>query len=230
MTLAPQPHPRTRAPEPATSGPPARTDPPKRGVARRVAGFVTGLVLAAAAVYAQTFAMPVEQHNSFLTSHGTLGESVTTNRFSVKVTSVKAAHALDTKDTGGKAIRVQSSHLFLIVNVSVTTPQEPMRLSRSTPPVLLTADDRRYRPTDKVAQRIFDKWFQTGWWLPEVLIFEVPKDALPGARLVFIPPGSAIVVDSSAPEAEIDLGLSEGATARLISQAVGHHSLVAEHS
>lgn len=210
---------------------PERTVPetrPKKGVARRLAGVIVGLALAAAAVYAQTFAMSTEQHSSFLTTNGKLGEPVNTNRYSVKVASVAAARAVDTKDPSGKVARVQTSHVFLLVTVSATTPHEPMRLSKLGPPVLRTADDRRYRPTDKVDESLtlFNKWFQPGWWSTGVLVFEVPKDALPGSKLIFIPPVAALVVDNFAPEAEIDLGLTDEAAKRLISQAEDFHSLV----
>jgi hypothetical protein len=213
--------------EARTEAPSASTPPARKGALRRVAGFVTGLALAAGAVYAQTFALPFEQQNSFLTTKGEIGQAVATNRFSVKVTSLATAHAVDTKDFSGKVSRVQSSHVFLLVNVSATTPREPMQLSKFSPPVLVTADDRRYQPTDKVdgSLTLFNKWLQPGWWSSGVLVFEVPKDALPGATLIFIPPNKAIV-DNFAPEAQIDLRLSDAAAARLISQAEDFHSLV----
>jgi hypothetical protein len=216
-------HPETREARPAAQSPPAR-----RSVAGRVAGVVIGLALAAAAVFAQTHAMSFEQRNSFLTTKGRLGEAVETSRFTVKVTSVSAARAVDTKDFTGKVIKVETSNLFLLVKLSVTTPREPMRLSRLGPPVLLTEDGRRYDPTDKVDEglTVFNKRFQPGFWSSGALVFEVPKEAVPGARLVFIPPVAAIVVDNFAPEAEIDLGLSSDAAARLVSQAEDYHSLV----
>ncbi|MCC5579682.1 DUF4352 domain-containing protein [Microtetraspora sp. AC03309] len=201
-----------------------RTGP---GAVRRVVGIVVGLALAAAAVYAQTFTLPFEQRGSALTTKGSAGELVETNRFSVKVTSVTAAHAVDTKDLG-KVVKVETSNLFLLVNVIATTPKEPMQLGTLQPPVLLTADGRRYKPTDKVDESLtmFNKIVQPGLWSSGVLVFEVPEEALPGISLVFSPPPGAIVVDSFAPEAEIDLGLSGAALTRLTSQAEELHSLV----
>ncbi|MEZ0073028.1 hypothetical protein [Planotetraspora sp. GP83] len=216
-------HPETRTAQRASKKPPA-----KKNMTRRALGVVIGISLAAAAVYAQTFAMSFEQRNSFLTTRGEPGQVVETNRFTVKVTSVSAAKAVDTKNFSGNVTKVGTSNLFLLVNVSATTPREPMQLSKLGPPVLLTADGQHYQPTDKVDESLtlFNKWFQPGFWSSGVLVFEVPGEALPGARLVFIPPVSAIVVDNFAPEAEIDLGLSDDTATRLVSQAEEYHSLV----
>ncbi|WP_066933926.1 DUF4352 domain-containing protein [Microtetraspora fusca] len=198
------------------------------GVARRVVGVVAGIAFAAAAVYAQTFTLSFDQRGSALTVKGAVGELVETNRFSAKVTSLVAAHAVESKDTTDKVTEVETSNLFLVVDVTATTPKRPLQLSRLQPPVLLTADDRRYTPTDKVDESLtlFNKVIQPGLWSKGVLVFEIPEDALPGLRFVLIPPQGGIVVDTFVPEAEIDLGLSDAAAARLVSQAERVHSLV----
>ncbi|MGI5485684.1 DUF4352 domain-containing protein [Microtetraspora malaysiensis] len=212
----------------ATTG--GRERPRRGGVARRIVGVVAGIAFAAAAVYAQTFTLPYEQRGSALTIKGTAGELVETNRFSAKVTSVVAAHAVETKGTTGEVTKVETSNLFLVADVTATTPKRPMQLSRLQPPFLLTADGRRYKPTDKVDESLtlFNKVIQPGLWSKGALVFEIPEDALPGLRLVLIPPQGGLVVDTFIPEAEIDLGLSKAAAARLVSQAEPVHSLVAK--
>ncbi|OPG11982.1 DUF4352 domain-containing protein [Microbispora sp. GKU 823] len=203
--------------------------PPRRGLARRFAAGVAGIALAAAAVYTQqNFAMSFEQRVSYLTYKGRIGETVETKRFTVKVLSVAAARAVDTTDYSNKVTKVATSNLFLLVDVSATSAREPFKLSRLSPPVLLTADGRRYQPTDKVndALTLFNKYIQPGFWSSGLLVFEVPEDEVPGADLVFIPPVSPLVSDTYAPEAQIDLGLSGAAADRLISQAKDYHSLV----
>ncbi|MBE3014252.1 DUF4352 domain-containing protein [Microbispora sp. NEAU-D428] len=205
--------------------------PPRRGVGRRIAAGAAGIVLAAAAVYAQqNFTMSFEQRTSFLTYKGRIGEIVETNRFTVKVSSVSAAHAVDTVDFSNKVTKVETSNLFLLIEVSATTARAPVRLRPSAPPTLLTEDGRRYRPTDKVSDSLtlFNKWLQPGFWSSGVLVYEVPEDAAPGARLVFNPDTGGALVDSLSPEAEIDLGLSGSAATRLISQAEDYHSLVSK--
>ncbi|MEU7693086.1 DUF4352 domain-containing protein [Microbispora sp. SCL1-1] len=207
----------------------ARKKPPRRGVGRRIAAGVAGIVLAAAAVYAQqNFSVSFEQRTSYLTYKGRIGETVETKRFTVKALSVTAAHAVDTTDYSNKVSKVATSNLFLLVDVSATSAREPFKLSRLSPPVLLTADGRRYDPTDKVSDSLtlFNKYIQPGFWSSGLLVFEVPEDAVPGAHLVFIPPVSPLVRDNYAPEAQIDLGLSGAAAGRLISQAEDYHSLV----
>ena len=216
--------------EPPASGRSADGRRPRRRALRAVAAGVVGLALAAAAVYAQTFSMPFEQRDSFLTYKGQIGQVVETPRFSVKVTSVTSARNVDTTDFSGKVAKVATSHLFLLVDFSVSTLREPTKLSTGAPPVLLTADGRRYKPTDKVSEALtaFNKWFQPGFWSKGTLVFEVPKDAVPDARFIFIPPVNAMVVDNSAPEAEIDLGLSGGAATRLVTQPEDYHTLVSK--
>ncbi|WP_067174552.1 DUF4352 domain-containing protein [Microtetraspora niveoalba] len=214
----------TGAPEATATGP----SQPRPGVVMRVVGIVAGLALAAAAVYAQTFTMPYEQRGSALTVKGAAGELVETNRFSAKVTSVTAAHAVNTQDTAGQTVEVATSNLFLVIDVTATTPKRPLQLSRLQPPVLLTADGRRYKPTDKVSDSLtlFNKMLQPGLWSKGVLVFEIPEDVLPGLRLVVVPPQGALVVDTFVPEAEIDLGLTDAAAARLVAGAEKLHSLV----
>ncbi|GLX10256.1 DUF4352 domain-containing protein [Microbispora sp. NBRC 16548] len=214
-----------------TAGRATRKKLPRRGVGRRIATGAAGIVLAAAAVYAQqNFTMSYEQRTSFLTYKGGIGETVETNRFTVKVNSVSAAHAVDTVDFSNKVTKVETSNLFLLIDVSATTAREPVRLSPFAPPMLLTADGRRYRPTDKVSDSLtlYNKWLQPGFWSSGVLIYEMPTDAVPGARLVFNPDTGGALVDSLSPEAEIDLGLSGSAATRLISQAEDYHSLVSK--
>ncbi|GAA1280267.1 hypothetical protein Psi02_72920 [Planotetraspora silvatica] len=213
----------------AAARPEAKRPPQaRRGIVGRIVGIVAGLALAAAAVWAQTNAMPYEERGSFLTTKGKIGQVVKTNRYSVKVTSVTAARAVDTKTFSGEALKVRTSHVFLLVNVSATTVRQPMDLSTLSPPALLTVDGRRYDTTDRVDQSLtlLSKRFQPGLWSSGLLVYELPKDAVPGVRFIFAPSAGAIPVDTSTPEAEIDLGLTPGAADKLISQAPAYRSLV----
>ncbi|GAA4560580.1 DUF4352 domain-containing protein [Planotetraspora kaengkrachanensis] len=215
--------------EQRTARPAARRQPERRSVFGRVVAIVAGLALAAAAVWAQSHSMSYEQKGSYLTTKGEIGQFVETNRYTVKVTTVTAAHSVDTRVTpGSSAVKVETNSLFVLVNLRATSRSEPMRLNSLGPPLLLTADGRRYRPTDKVDESLtfFAKQIQPGFWSTGTLVYEVPPTALPGARFVFIPPDSAIVVDNSTPEAEIDLGLTDAAAARLVSRAEAFHPLV----
>ncbi|MFC0864591.1 DUF4352 domain-containing protein [Sphaerimonospora cavernae] len=203
--------------------------PSRRGAGARVVTAIAGVVLAAAAVYAQTFILPTEQRSSRVTANGLVGEVVETHGFSIKVSSVTAANAVDTTDFSDNVTKVGTSNLFLLVDISITTTRVPMRLSPGSNVVLLTEDGRRYQTTDKVDVSLtaFNRRYQPGFWSSGVLVFEVPKDAVPGARMIVAPP-SEVIVDYSAPEAEIDLGLSGDAASRLIKQAEDYHSLVSK--
>ncbi|GII34679.1 DUF4352 domain-containing protein [Planotetraspora mira] len=218
--------------EPGTTPRQARRPVERRSVVGRVAAMVAGIALAAAAVWAQSNAMPYEQRGSFLTTKGEIGRPVETNRYTVQVTSVTAAHMVDTRNFSSETVKVATRYLFLLVNLRATTRSEPMQLSKLGPPELLTADGKRYKPTDKVDESLtfFAKQVQPGLWSAGTLVYEVPAAAIPGVRFVFIPPVAAIVVDNSAPEAEIDLGLTSADAARLISRAEAYHPLVTKTS
>ncbi|WP_214109754.1 DUF4352 domain-containing protein [Acrocarpospora catenulata] len=217
----------------AVQAPPATAAPPaaKPSFWGRAGRFTLGVALAAAAVYAQSLAMPFDQKGSFLTHHGSLGEEVSADRFIAKVTKVSAAKSVDTRDYSGQTGKVQTSHLFLVLDVSGTVEREPVQL-RGSDVWLHAGDGRRYQRTDKVDESItlVGKYLQPGWWTSAPLVFEVPEDAVPGAKLVINAPTSAFVVDSFAPEAEIDLKLSEPAAARLIEAAEPFHPLVPANS
>jgi hypothetical protein len=198
----------------------ARRRPATPGGRRALQGLI-GVVLVALAVYTQTFKMTTEDSVMPLTSKGAIGQAVTTTRFSARVDSVTAAHSVKFPDAASRPVEVKTDALFLVVKVSATVPKEPLKLAKLTPPVLLTADGRRYNPTDKVdeSSTLFQKWIQPGWWATGVLVYEVPRDALAGAQFVFLPPTGLIVVDALLPEAQIDLGLDQAAADRLASQA-----------
>ncbi|GAA0985232.1 hypothetical protein GCM10009555_060310 [Acrocarpospora macrocephala] len=201
--------------------------PAKAPFLTRTGRFVLGVALAAAAVYAQSLAMPFEQKGSFLTRHGSVGQIVSADRFNARVSKVTAAKAVDTRDVSGKTAKVQTSHVFLVLDVSGTVDKEPLKLG-SFDVWLHSGDGRRYLATDKVdsSLTLVGRWLQAGWWISGPLVFEVPKEALAGAKLVITTPSSAFVEDTFAPEAEIDLGLSDAAAAKLAAEAQEFHSLV----
>nr|WP_062337975.1 DUF4352 domain-containing protein [Herbidospora sakaeratensis] len=188
------------------------------GFLRRLGALTLGLSLAAAALYAQTFALDEEQKSAYLTSSGSSGEEVVTSRFSVKVTKAAVATSVDVADT-----TVETGNLFLVVHVSATSPAEPFRFRPHTA-WLLTEADKKYQVTDKVAEdsTLLGKWVQAGWWIDAPLVFEVPKEALRGSELVLTSASDALVVDNLAPDVQIDLGLTGGES------PVEHYSLAPE--
>ncbi|WP_062431333.1 DUF4352 domain-containing protein [Herbidospora daliensis] len=188
------------------------------GFLRRLGALTLGLSLAAAAVYAQTFALDPGAADANLTASGASGEEVVTSRFSVKVTKTALATSVDLPDD-----TVETGDLFLVVHVSATSPAKPFRFRPHTA-WLMTEADKKYQVTDKVAEdsTLLGKWVQAGWWIDAPLVFEVPKEALRGSELVLFNATDSLVVDVLAPEAQIDLGLTGG------EKPVEHYSLAPE--
>ncbi|MEU6743160.1 hypothetical protein [Streptosporangium sandarakinum] len=196
---------------------------------RRLGGLLTGAALAAAAVAAQSFAFSRDDHGGPLTWTGGLGETVTASRISVRAEGVHAARAIETGTSPGTSSgtgqRATTKGIFLVVDLAATSTRVPQRIA---PPVLLTESGRRYAATDKVNGdlTITGPFVQWGWWVRKPAVFEVPPAELAGARIVVHPQeGNGALIEPSAPEVEIDLGLDEAAAARLVSTAKAVHTL-----
>ncbi|MGW0058728.1 hypothetical protein ACWDTT_02205 [Streptosporangium sandarakinum] len=200
---------------------------------RRLGGLLTGAVLAAAAVAAQSFAFSRDDYSGPLTWTGGLGETVTASRISVRAEGVHAARAIEagtspgtsSGTSSGTGQRATTKGIFLVVDLAATSTRVPQRIA---PPVLLTESGRRYAATDKVNGdlTITGPFIQWGWWTRKAAIFEVPPAELAGARIVVHPQeGNGGLIEPSAPEVEIDLGLDEAAAARLVSTAKDVHTL-----
>ncbi|MEU9834951.1 hypothetical protein AB0D67_25745 [Streptosporangium sp. NPDC048047] len=203
---------------------------------RRLGGLLAGAVLAVAAVAAQSFAFSRDDYSGPLTWTGGPGETVTASRISVRVEGVHAARAIETGaspgtssstssgssssgSSSGAKQRATTKGIFLVVDLAATSVRVPQRIA---PPALLTESGRRYSATDKVNGdlTITSPFIQWGWWTRRAAVFEVPPAELAGARIVVHPQeGNGALVEPSAPEVEIDLGLDEAAAARLVSTA-----------
>ncbi|GAA4230558.1 hypothetical protein FHR32_003613 [Streptosporangium album] len=205
-----------------TSGDRRASSPPGRW--RRLGGLLAGVALAAAAVGAQTFAYTRDDRNGPLTWTGDLGEQVAASRISVQAKAVHAARAVETPGLAGEGPkRATTSGIFLVVDLAAQATWEPQRLAA---PELLTEDGRRYVATDKVDETLTITQFfvQPAWWVSGVAVFELPVAELAGARIV-VHPERGILIEPSAPEVEIDLGLDESTAARLVSEAKDVYTL-----
>ncbi|MGV9325838.1 hypothetical protein [Streptosporangium sandarakinum] len=196
---------------------------------RRLGGLLIGAVLAAAAVAAQSFAFSRDDYSGPLTWTGGPGETVTASRISVRAEGVHAARAIEAGTSPGTSSgtgqRATTKGIFLVVDLAATSTRVPQRIA---PPVLLTESGRRYAATDKVNGdlTITGPFIQWGWWTRRAAVFEVLPADLAGARIVVHPQeGNGALIEPSAPEVEIDLGLDEAAAARLVSTAKDVHTL-----
>ncbi|WP_327087845.1 hypothetical protein OIE66_36850 [Nonomuraea sp. NBC_01738] len=202
----------------ATPGRRARRNKRARG-GSRVGGILAGLALAGAAIAAQVYALTPNEIDAPLTAAGSMGDEVDAWRFSVKADSVTTAKAVQTD-----AKTVPAEQFFLVVGLSATSAKEPTNIAR---PTLLTADGNSYTVTDKVdTSRLITRPFvQPGFWIGGYAVFEVPADALEGARIVLRLPGGGSFVEPYSPEAEIDLGIDEAKAKQLSSSPQDVYSL-----
>ncbi|GAT66269.1 hypothetical protein HS048_07210 [Planomonospora sp. ID91781] len=194
-----------------------RRRPRRPGRMRRAGALLTGLALAAAAVALQSTALGREESSAALTWTGGLGEEVVASRFSARVKGVYGARSVQTTDAAEKVEKATTSGIFVVVTLEATAHREPQQFAA---PVLLTDDDKRYQATDKVdsSLTIVNPYIQPGWWTEGVAVFEVPVNALTGARIV-LPLKNGFIGETYQPEVEVDLGLDEAGTQRLIADA-----------
>jgi hypothetical protein len=185
---------------------------------RRAGALLAGLSLAAAAVALQSTALSVEERSAALTWTGGLGEEVVASRFSARVKGVYGARSVQTTDASDKVEKATTSGIFVVVTLEATAHREPQQFAA---PVLLTDDGKRYRATDKVdsSLTIVNPYIQPGWWTEGVAVFEVPVSALTGSRIVLPLKNGILIGETYLPEVEVDLGLDEAGTQRLIADA-----------
>ncbi|MBG0827578.1 hypothetical protein HS041_07355 [Planomonospora sp. ID67723] len=209
---------------PGTAAPPL---PPRRpGGLRRAGALLAGIALAAAAVAVQSAAPGPGERGAPLTWTGTVGEEVAASRFTARVRAVYGARTVETADAAGTAGTATTSGIFVVVEAGATAHREPQRFG---PPVLLAGDGRRYTATDKVdpSLTITHPYVQPGWWTEGVAVFDVPVSALTGSRIVLAPENGGFIGEAYPPEVEIDLGLDDAGTQRLIAAAKDVHRLEA---
>ncbi|GAA1273127.1 hypothetical protein GCM10009677_27870 [Sphaerisporangium rubeum] len=175
---------------------------------------VTGLALVAAAVAMQPLRLAPERLNEPITASGGMHDELSMPRFSARLERVEFARTVRVnKRYGGED--APTGQIFLIAKVGATAPKHPVQLHAR----LFTADGRRFDPTERVSDTaaMNTKWVQPGWWRSGLYFFEVPPDAVAGAKVVVSEEISPLFGDQFLSEAAFDTGL-DGAAAK---QAVG---------
>ncbi|NUR89720.1 MAG: hypothetical protein HOY71_37040, partial [Nonomuraea sp.] len=176
-----------------------RQEPRGRSAGTILLNTAIGLVLVAGAVAVQTLAVTPDAMGKPLTYTGARGEAVDAGRFSVRVQNVSTAKQVSVL---GKT--VPTDRLFLIIELQAMVDKTPLRLDL---PSLLTGDGRRFAATDKISKEktLAGIPIQPGWWTSGAFVFEVPADALTGARFVVGPQNGALYSEPLTPEAQVDL-------------------------
>ncbi len=196
-------------------------------------------------MYAHTFVMDKDDLDAPLTSQAAAGAVASTGRFSARLDKVVAASSLrllttSTDPDGGhvevkKSARVGTPDVFVVATVGATSPDEPTRLENAW---LRTADGIEYAATDRVdpAFTLSRRPVQHGWWVDVVFVFEVPREAVPGASIVVSAPSSNGIYDQIypnrynqlLPEAALALSADDTAARHLLDDVKPSWQLVAE--
>ncbi|MEW2358899.1 hypothetical protein [Spirillospora sp. NPDC029432] len=172
---------------------------------------ITGTALLAAAMWLYAVRPGVQAKElDPIRTEGRVGAVVSTGDFRVRVDSVTAARSL--KSTLGAPERTEG--IFLIVGFQAMARKEPVKLQSV---VLETPDGFTFRPGPRLgvsAPTAND--YQPLLWSRSSYVFEVPRDAVAGARLVV---GTGGLLPQLSAAADIDLGLTGAKAAELLGGA-----------
>ncbi|MET8141586.1 hypothetical protein ABZU32_14870 [Sphaerisporangium sp. NPDC005288] len=218
-----------RAAEPAPAASRARR------AGRRLANGTVALAIAAGAVYAHTYVMDKDDLDAPLTTHAAAGAVAANGRFGMRLERVAVTRTIrlatpsNDPETGAQVIKetghVGTGDVFVVATVQATSAGDPLWLKEAW---LHTRDGLDYAVSDRVygIYRRADHPIQHGWWSELDYVFEVPKEALPGASIMVTAPSSNGInddiypgrYDQLLPEVSLSLTADDAATRRLISE------------
>lgn len=187
-------------------------------LARRVAsGAIMVVLLAAAMVVYSQHERSYDKEYAPLSSSGSVGETVASGPFRLRVDKVTVAGSVSqgAYHGYGPPLRPASSAIFVLVDGRIQADSEATKL----PTVYLESGDTHFTPSDKGTQKKFtDAVAEPGYWTAGSWLFEIPRDALAGVRLVVSPramddnPAPVRVFPhygfELTPQAEVDLGIT----------------------
>ena len=185
-----------------------------------IAGLLTaGLMALAMWLYTFKPHLEAKQQNP-LVSSGRIGSAVDNPDFSVKVGKIDVATGIAKASfLDQKAQVMRSPGIFVIVHLEIKSNQKPFRPGG---PKLITRGGVSYDESGRPAISTSNDDYQPMLWAPATYVFEIPKDRLPGARLVI---GESALLNQLSAETEVDLGIDDGEAARLLAHASPAYTL-----
>lgn len=180
---------------------------------RRALLIVICAALLVAVVAANRLDLSTDDQVRPITTTGTIGQTVRTADYDIRVDRVAAGHWLvDKSDDLTKP--AHTSGVFLVVWADLTALRKPVTLNTA---YLRTADGHRYDTSGLMdfVGSLNQTDSQPGLTQYGAIGFELPPYRLAGARLVVGPAASARL----SAQADVDLGLSTDAARRLVAQA-----------
>ncbi len=222
----------------------SRTGGSGRRLLRGMGNVIVALAIVALASYLDTKVLNQDELDARLTSAAGLGEVAVTGRFSARLDRVELARSIELRTTRvdaatgreevTRSTRLGTEHVFVIASVSATSPKEPTKLTIAG---LETPEEVFHAQTDRVDQRftMAGVYVQPGWWAKGVFVFEVPAEALAGAKVTLSVPSTNGLYDTVypqrydqlLPEVALDLGLAEAEVKSAVAGAKDVHELKA---
>jgi hypothetical protein len=177
--------------------------------ARKLVAGLLAAALMALAMWLYTFKPHIQAGiQDPITSSGRVGSVVANPVFSVKVGKVDVARSI-TKSSFLKPQVMPSIGLFLIVQLDIRSNRKPFQPGHVR---LATRGGLSYTESGRAALPSISDDFQPMLWAPATYIFEIPKDRLPGARLIV---GEMALLNQLSAETSIDLGMDDHRAAQL---------------
>ncbi|MFA1550822.1 hypothetical protein [Actinomadura chokoriensis] len=192
-----------------------------RQVLLRGSAGIGGTVLLAGAMWLHSLRPEVRAEAlEPIRTGGSVGEKVATRDFTVRVDGVDLARSLERGFSLATAPAVGTDGVYLIVRLSATAEHEPLQLETAeleTPGGYTFRDDPR-----TVDVSVSQPTFQPMIWTSTKVLFELPKNRVEGAHLVV---GTGGLLPQLSSAADIDLGLTEERTAKLMRGATDRYDV-----
>jgi hypothetical protein len=186
-----------------------------------IAGLLTAGLMALA-MWLYTFKPHLEaKEETPLVSNGHIGSTVDNPDFSVKVGKIDVATGIAKPSfLQEKSPIMRSPGIFVIVHLEIKSNQKPFRPGD---PKLITRGGVSYGESGRPAiSTLSNGDYQPMLWAPAAYVFEIPKDRLPGTRLVI---GESALLNQLSAETEVDLGIDDGEAAQLLAHASPTYAL-----
>jgi hypothetical protein len=188
---------------------------------RRVAAVLVGTALFGLAMWFYTIQPDLQARRTDpVRTTGTAGEEVANPVFSVRVQRVDVARSLKSGSSLSGAREFGTDGIFVIVDMQLKSNKEPFRLQTThleTPGGYDYSSGPRLGLSDLVAIS-----YEPLIWARAVVVFEIPKNRLAGARIVI---GESKLLNQLSAETAVDLGIGKAKAADLIAHATNGYEL-----
>jgi hypothetical protein len=182
---------------------------------KRLLWIVLGLVLIAGILAAGRLEPIPNQQVAQIITRGKIGETIDTGGFKLTVHKVQATTTLTSADTFGSNGGQVTTDMFLVIDATIVGDWRPTTYNDAQ---LETGGGYVYRASDRFSGGVVtEDQIQPGISRRGMVVFELPKDRIAGAKLRL---GRSQTEDVRlGPAAVVDLELDDAKTAELLKKA-----------